>query len=163
MASAGAQIQENLYRLLDVPFTASRKEITAAYRKAMRTWHPDKFRGTDKALAEEYAKRLNHAYSVLSDPHKREEYDRSIRVEALQSQIMERYVAGYGGWNIGGNGPLPADAPRRRMTLQERRELRISDRNAFRSMFVSFGMLLVLGLFLLAIFTVMNSLFSAFN
>jgi DnaJ-class molecular chaperone len=156
-------MQENHYRLLDVPFTASRKDITTAYRKAMRKWHPDHFRGTDKELAEEYAKRLNNAYSVLSDPHKREEYDRSIRVEAIQGQIMEKYVAGYGGWNVGGSGPLPADAPRRSMSARERRELRISDRNAFRSMIVSFAMLLVLGLLLLAIFSLLESAFSLFS
>lgn len=156
-------MQENHYRLLDVPFSASRKDITTAYRKAMRTWHPDKFRGSDKAQAEEYAKRLNQAYSVLSDPHKREEYDRSIRVEALQGQIMERYVAGYGGWNLGGSGPMPAEAPRRTMTARERREIRISDRNAFRSMIVSFAMLLVVGLVLLLIFSVLNSAFAMFT
>ena len=153
-------MQENHYRLLDVPFSASRKEITAAYRTAMRKWHPDQFRGSDTALAEEYAKRLNLAYSVLSDPHKREHYDRSIRVDAMQSQIMERYVAGYGGWNVGGSGPLPADAPRRSMSQRERREQQASDRNAFRSMIVAFAMLLVLGLFLLALFTLLNSVFS---
>lgn len=156
-------MQENHYHLLDVPFSATRKDITAAYRKAMRKWHPDQFRGTDKQMAEEYAKRLNHAYSVLSDPHKREDYDRSIRVEAIQGQIMEKYVAGFGGWNIGGSGPLPADAPRRPMSARERRELRISDRNAFRSLIVSFAMLLVLGLLLLALFSLFNSAFSLFS
>ena len=156
-------MQENHYRLLDVPFSASRKEITSAYRKAMRRWHPDQFRGTDVAQAEELAKRLNLAYSVLSDPHKREEYDRSIRVEALQGQIMERYVDGYGGWNVGGSGPLPADAPRRSMTARERREQRASDRNAFRSMIVSFAMLLVLGLILLAMFSLLTSAFNLFG
>ncbi len=156
-------MQENHYRLLDVPFSATRKEITSAYRTAMRRWHPDQFRGSDMAQAEEYAKRLNLAYSVLSDPHKREEYDRSIRVDALQDQIMERYVAGYGNWNVGGRGPLPADAPRRSMTTRERREQRASDRNAFRSMIVSFAMLLVLGLILLAMFSLLNSAFSLFS
>ncbi len=156
-------MQENHYRLLDVPFSASRKEITSAYRKAMRTWHPDKFRGSDVKLAEEYAKRLNQAYSTLADPHKREEYDRSIRVEALQGQIMERYVAGYGGWNVGGSGPMPAEAPRRRMTARERREQRQSDRNAFRSLLVSFAMLLFLGLILLAMLSLLSSAFSLFG
>lgn len=153
-------MQENHYRLLDVPFSASRKEITSAYRKAMRTWHPDHFRGSDISLAEEYAKRLNLAYSVLSDPHRREEYDRSIRVEALQGQIMEKYVAGYGSWNVGGSGPMPADAPRRTMTSRERREQRQSDRNAFRSLLVSFAMLLILGLILLAMLSLLSSAFA---
>lgn len=149
--------QQNHYRLLDVPFSASRKDITSAYRKQMREWHPDKFTGDDIAQAEERAKQLNLAYSVLSDPKKREDYDKSIRLEALQGQIMEKYVAGYGGWNMGGSGPMPADAPRRSMTTRERQERRISDRNAFRSMIVSFMFLLVFGLVLLVIFSLVSS------
>jgi len=154
----GGDMQQNHYQLLDVPFSATRKQITVAYKKQMRQWHPDHFRGTDKALAESYARQLNNAYSILSDPQKREDYDRSIRVEAIQSQIMERYVAGSSSWNLGGNGPLPADAPRRPMTSQQRRELRQSDRNASCSMMVSFGMLAVGGLILLLVFSVVSSL-----
>lgn len=156
-------MQQNHYKLLDVHFSASRKEVTSAYHKQMRKWHPDKFRGTDKTLAENYAKELNHAYSVLSDPKKREDYDRSIRVEAMQGQIMERYVAGSSGWNLGGNSPLPADAPRRAMTAQERRELRIADRNVNRSLVVLFGFLAIGGLLLLLLFSVVNSILIAFS
>ena len=151
-------MQQNHYRLLDVPFSATRKEITVAYKKQMRQWHPDQFRGTDKALAENYSRQLNNAYGVLSDPKKREEYDRSIRVEAIQSQIMERYVAGSSGWNLGGDGPLPADAPRRPMTTRQKQELRQSDRNAFRSLIVSFAMLLLFGLFLLLMVSIFHNL-----
>lgn len=152
-------MQQNHYRLLDVHFSATRKEITAAYHKQMRQWHPDKFRGTDKTLAENYAKHLNNAYSVLSNPKKREDYDRSIRVEAMQSQIMERYVAGSSGWNMDGSGPLPADAPRRAMTAMQRREIRISDRNAARTIVVTFGLFTIGGLLLLLLFSVVNSVF----
>lgn len=154
-------MQQNHYRLLDVPFSATRKEITSAYHKQMRQWHPDKFRGSDKTLAENYAKELNHAYSVLSNPKKREDYDRSIRVEALQGQIMERYVAGSSGWNLGGSGPMPADAPRRAMTTRERQEMRISDRNAQRSMVITFAFFLIFGLLLLLVFSAVNSTISA--
>ncbi len=150
-------MQQNHYRLLDVPFSATRKEITVAYKKQMRQWHPDQFRGTDKALAENYSRQLNNAYGVLSDPKKREEYDRSIRVEAIQSQIMERYVAGSSGWNLGGDGPLPADAPRRPMTSRQKKELKQSDRNAFRSLIVSFAMLLLFGLFLLLMVSIFHN------
>ncbi len=153
-------MQQNHYKLLDVPFTASRKEITVGYHKQMRKWHPDKFRGTDKALAENYAKELNNAYSVLSNPRKREEYDRSIRVEAMQGQIMERYVAGSSGWNLDGRGPLPADAPRRTMSARERREQRVADRNANRTMVVTFGLFAVAGLLLLLLFSLINSTLS---
>ena len=34
-------MQQNHYKLLDVHFSATRKEITAAYHKQMRQWHPD--------------------------------------------------------------------------------------------------------------------------
>lgn len=149
--------QQNHYRLLDVPFSANRKDITAAYRKKMREWHPDNFSGDDVALAEEHAKQLNQAYSVLSNPQKREDYDKTLRIEAIQDQIMEKYVAGYSGWNMGGSGPPPAAAPKRSMTARERHERRISDRNAFRSMFVSFMFLLLFGLLLLVIFSVISS------
>lgn len=154
-------MQQNHYSLLDIPFSASRKDITTAYHKQMRQWHPDRFLGTDKALAENYAKELNQAYSVLSDPKKREDYDRSIRVEAIQSQIMERYVAGSSGWNLGSNGPPPADAPRRTMTAEERREIRITDRNASRSLVVMFGFFTLGGLLLLLLFSIMDSVIGA--
>lgn len=150
-------MQQNHYQLLDVAFSATRKEITRAYHREMRTWHPDKFRGTDKDLAETYSKQLNLAYSVLSDPRKREEYDKALRVEAIQANIMERYVAGSSGWNLDGKGPMPADAPRKPMTTQQHRELRITDRNAHRSLLVSFGMLMVFGLLVLLIFSLINS------
>ncbi len=155
-------MQQNHYKLLDVPFSASRKDITAGYHKQMRKWHPDKFRGTDKTLAENYAKELNHAYSVLSDPKKREDYDKSLRVEAMQSQIMERYVAGSSGWNLDGRGPLPADAPRRPMTTREREEMRTADRAASRSVVVTFGFITLGGLLLLLLFSLVNSTLAVF-
>ncbi len=156
-----AEQQPNHYRVLDVPFTATRAEITSAYRRAMRQWHPDQFRGSDLQLAEENAKRLNHAYSVLSNPHQREVYDRSLRVEAIQTQIMERYVAGSSGWNLDGSGPLPADAPRRPLTTHQRNELRRSDRGAMRSTLTSFAIFAIAAILLLLLFTVMNTVIGA--
>lgn len=154
-------MQQNHYKLLDVPFAAPRKDITAGYHKQMRIWHPDKFQGTDKTLAENYAKELNHAYSVLSNPKKREEYDRALRIDAMQGQIMERYVAGSSGWNLDGKGPAAANAPRRPMTPKERAEMRITDRNANRTMVVTFGFLTLGGLILLLLFSLVNSTLSA--
>ncbi|MCO5215590.1 MAG: J domain-containing protein [Thermomicrobiales bacterium] len=149
--------QQNHYRLLDVPFTASRKDITTAYKKAMRQWHPDQFRGTDKALAEEQSRRINQAYSVLSDPRKRADYDRSIRVEAMQAEIMERYVPGSSGWNLDGSGPMPADAPRRPMTSAQKAEMRVSDRNAMRSLIISFAFLALAAILLLFFFAILEN------
>ncbi len=62
---------EDLYAVLGVPPNATSETIRSAYLGRIRRAHPDA--GGD----EEEAKRLTAAYSVLSDPHRRAEYDRS--------------------------------------------------------------------------------------
>jgi len=63
---------KNYYDVLGVSKTASAEEIKDAYRKLSKTHHPDV--GGDP----EKMKDINEAYSVLSDPPKREEYDNPI-------------------------------------------------------------------------------------
>lgn len=61
------------YSILGVSKNATDSEIKKAYRKLAVQFHPDKNPG-DKA-AEERFKKIVDAYSVLSDPQKRKEYD----------------------------------------------------------------------------------------
>jgi curved DNA-binding protein len=61
------------YETLGVSRSASEDEIRAGYRKLARKHHPDVNPG-DKS-AEEKFKGINEAYSVLSDPQKRKQYD----------------------------------------------------------------------------------------
>jgi molecular chaperone DnaJ len=65
---------EDLYQILGVPRDASQADIKKEYRRLAREFHPDTNRG--KPEAEEKFKKINAAYSVLSDPEKRARYDR---------------------------------------------------------------------------------------
>jgi curved DNA-binding protein len=65
---------KDYYAVLGVPRTASQSEIKKAFRKLARQHHPDTKPGD--AAAERRFKEVNEANAVLSDPKKRELYDR---------------------------------------------------------------------------------------
>lgn len=64
---------EDYYKILGVDKKASAADIKKAYRKLARKYHPDVNPGN--TAAEERFKKISDAYSVLSDPKKRAEYD----------------------------------------------------------------------------------------
>lgn len=61
------------YEVLGVSKNATQDEIKAAYRKMAKKYHPDINQG-DKT-AEEMFKKINEAYTVLSDAEQRRRYD----------------------------------------------------------------------------------------
>lgn len=62
--------EETYYSRLGIKKDASQDEIKKAFRKLSKKYHPDK-----NPNGEEEFKRINEAYSVLSDPKKRAIYD----------------------------------------------------------------------------------------
>ena len=65
--------KRDYYEVLGLKKDASDEEIKKAFRKMAMKYHPDKNPGDKKA--EEAFKEVNEAYSILSDPEKKQRYD----------------------------------------------------------------------------------------
>ncbi len=66
-------MSENYYQILGVPAEATPRQIRAAFRRRAREVHPDvSGRGSEAFL------QLFEAYSVLSQPERRRQYDRQL-------------------------------------------------------------------------------------
>jgi DnaJ family protein B protein 6 len=63
------------YEVLGLKKTATTDEVKKAFRKLAVKWHPDK-NPDNKAEATEKFKEISEAYEILSDEHKRKNYDR---------------------------------------------------------------------------------------
>ena len=70
MAAQREWFEKDYYKVLGVVSTASDKEITRAYRKLAKQYHPDANPGSEDRFKE-----ISAAYDVLGDPDKRKEYD----------------------------------------------------------------------------------------
>ena len=70
---------KDLYMILGVNRNSSIDEIRRGFKKLAQKWHPDKNLETEekKLYAEKKFKEINSAYNILSDPYKREIYDKT--------------------------------------------------------------------------------------
>ena len=81
---------KDFYSVLGVPKDVSEADLKKKYRKLARQYHPDSNAGDAKAEAK--FKEISEAYSVLSDPEQRTEYD---QVRAMGSGA--RFTSGGSG------------------------------------------------------------------
>lgn len=89
-------LEKDFYKVLGVSKEADEKELTKAYRKLARKYHPDA--NPDDSKAEERFKEISAAYDVVGDEKKRAEYDEIRRLGPMSG--------GFGG-TPGGFGGAP--------------------------------------------------------
>jgi hypothetical protein len=71
------EIECSLYELLEVPESANAEQLTAAFRRLAKEWHPDV--NQDRAeRATEQMKKISLAYQTLKDPAHRAAYDETL-------------------------------------------------------------------------------------
>jgi DnaJ family protein C protein 7 len=72
--------RKDYYKILDLEKGANEADVRKAYRKLAIKWHPDKNSETEEQNkhAEKMFKDINEAYSVLSDPKKKQMFDNGI-------------------------------------------------------------------------------------
>ncbi len=79
MAPQRQWFETDYYKVLGVAPEATEKEITRAYRKLAKQYHPDANPGSEDRFKE-----ISAAYDVLGDPERRKEYDEVRRLGPLQ-------------------------------------------------------------------------------
>jgi curved DNA-binding protein len=88
---------KDYYKVLGVDKKADEKEIKKTYRKLARQYHPDVNPGNKQA--EERFKEINEAYEVLSDPDKRQKYDKlGMNWQAYQRTGQDPTGFDWGQW-----------------------------------------------------------------
>ena len=69
--------QKSYYDVLGLPPNCTQNEIKSAYKKLVKKYHPDNYRNHPlEDVAQEKMQEINEAYQVLSDPVRRQTYDR---------------------------------------------------------------------------------------
>lgn len=100
-------MEKNFYEILGIPTNAKPNEVSAAYRKLVLKYHPDRIKDPkEKTAAEETLKEITEAYNTLSNWKLRSEYDKTLsqpkaaekspqeKAKEYFAQAMEHYKKG---------------------------------------------------------------------
>lgn len=93
--------KRDYYEVLGVEKTADDATLKKAYRALAKKYHPDMNPGDKEA--EQKFKEINEAYGVLSDPEKRQQYDRfgHAAFDPAAGAGAGGYGGGFGGFDFG--------------------------------------------------------------
>ena len=73
---------KNYYEILEINEKASQEIIDKVYKVLIKKYHPDLQENSEiKTKYEEKIKEINEAYEILSNPEKRNEYDKMLLQE----------------------------------------------------------------------------------
>lgn len=89
------------YEILQVSPNASQEVIEATWKVLMQKYHPDAQSGLSPEARHEKSVRLNEAHDVLSDPRKREAYDRELEQQEKLRKGPQKVDPRFGGINEG--------------------------------------------------------------
>jgi len=121
--------KRDYYEVLGVSKSASQEDIKSAFRKLAMKWHPDRNKAPE---AQDKFKEINEAYMVLSDPDKRNKYDR-FGFDGMDfgdmgfsgggfssfADIFDMFFGGMDDMGFGGGGRSNGGGRRRRMSRGE--------------------------------------------
>lgn len=79
---------KNYYSILELPDFSSEEEIKAGFRRLAKKYHPDK--NLDKIFAEKKFKEINEAYSFLSNPENKSNYDYYLHQQNWNREYKEQ-------------------------------------------------------------------------
>ena len=121
-------LEKDFYKVLGVSSDVSEKDLTKAYRKLARKYHPDA--NPNNSSAEDKFKEISEAYDVLGDPERRKEYDEVRRLGpgafggatgpggagggfGFDPNDLSDLLGGMFGGGAGRRGSAPGTGPRR--------------------------------------------------
>lgn len=85
-------MEKNYYQILQIDKEASQDIIEKAYKTLAKKYHPDLQAEENKKNAENILKKINEAYEILSNPSKREAYNKTIEQSTISQEQYKEII-----------------------------------------------------------------------